>query len=65
MNEDQRLKFIDAARANYADPSNDDIEVDDNAQISESGEGGDAGVWVQAWVWVRYEDVGDLEGVSQ
>ncbi len=65
MNEDQRLKFIDAARANYAYPSDNNIEVDDNADVSESGEGGDAGVWVQAWVWVRYEDVGELEEVSQ
>lgn len=40
------------ARANYAKPSNDDIEIDDNAQVSEAPEG----VWVQAWVYIPNED---------
>lgn len=36
------------ARAVYASPSNDDIEIDEGAVLSP----GDSGTWVQAWVWV-------------
>jgi hypothetical protein len=36
---------IDEAREMYSD---DDIEIDDDALVSE----GDGGAWVQAWVWV-------------
>ena len=32
---------------------NDDVEIDDNASTSY----GDEGVWVQAWVWVRNDDI--------
>jgi hypothetical protein len=41
-------ELIERARARYAMPSDDDIEVDDDARISE----GEGGTWVQAWVWV-------------
>jgi hypothetical protein len=41
--------YIEQAREKYANPSNDDVEVDDDAVISH---GNDDGVWVQAWVWV-------------
>lgn len=41
-------ELIERARARYAVPSDDDIEVDDDARISE----GEGGAWVQAWVWV-------------
>ena len=44
-----------ADRALYAeeierarDQANDDLEIDDNPEVS----AGDDGVWVQAWVWV-------------
>lgn len=38
------------ARALYG---SDDIEIDEDAEISETGEGThDAGTWVQAWVFV-------------
>ena len=30
------------------DQANDDLEIDDNPEVS----AGDGGVWVQAWVWV-------------
>lgn len=48
-----RQKFIEAARSEY---QNDDIEIDDNAQLSEVNDGA-AGAWVQAWVWVSDEEV--------
>lgn len=39
------------ARAEYADPSDNGIEIDDDAQTSRT----DDGVWVQAWVWLQDE----------
>lgn len=43
---------IERARELYAVGSDNNIEVDGDAIVSE----GDGGVWVQAWVWVPYED---------
>jgi len=43
---------IDRARRLYAYGSDDNIEIDDNATISE---GDDPGVWVSAWVWLPDE----------
>lgn len=42
----------DAARSNYADPSDNDIEVDDEPTLNIA----DDGVWVSAWVWVPIEN---------
>ena len=39
---------ITAARSNYAEPSDGDIEIDDEPMLSVA----DEGVWVSAWVWV-------------
>jgi len=58
MSEFRRLtkrEAIAKARQLYADRSNDDVEVDDNAKLSRSTEGD--GTWVQVWVWVRYPEV--------
>lgn len=41
------------AQVNYAQDSDDNIEVDDDATVSE----GDDGVFVQAWVWCSDSDV--------
>lgn len=41
-------EYISAAREQYADPSNNDIEIDDKPRLSKSEDG----VWVQAWVWI-------------
>ena len=38
---------IDYARENY---SNDDVNIDDNAELSDPEDG--TGYWVSAWVWV-------------
>jgi hypothetical protein len=46
---------VERARTRYADPSSDDIEVDDMAPVSPS----DHGVWVQAWVHVRTEELAE------
>src|SRR5579859_4850797 len=40
--------LVDRARAQYAQGSNDDVEVDSHPLISES----EGGTWVAAWVWV-------------
>lgn len=44
-----RAEMICAARQEYAQGSDNDIEVDDDAQLSQA----DDGTWVQAWVWIR------------
>lgn len=44
------------ARALYADGSDDNIEIDDNALTSR----GEGGVWVLAWVWVADKSLDDL-----
>jgi len=49
-----REKFIEAARNEY---QTDDVEIDDDAKLSEVDEGGNAGAWVAAWVWVSDEEV--------
>lgn len=36
-------------------------EVDDRARVSESAEGGDAGRYVQAWVWVADDEAAKEE----
>lgn len=40
--------YRNAARALYSASSDDDIEIDDNAELSAASEG----AWVQAWVRV-------------
>jgi len=42
------------ARAIHA---NDDLEIDDDATVSEA----DNGYWVQAWVWVPQDDEDDSD----
>ena len=42
-----RKDYIEAARKRYV---NDEVEVDDNAKISQGGDG--TGTWVAAWLWV-------------
>ena len=42
---------ICAARSNYEDSSDHDVEIDDKPLLSIA----DEGVWVSAWVWVRTE----------
>jgi hypothetical protein len=39
------------ARQRYAEPSDDDIEIDEERVVLE----GEDGYWVAAWVWVRKE----------
>lgn len=48
---------IQVAREKYADPSNDDIEIDDFPATSI----GDGGIWVAAWVWVRDDDAAPFD----
>lgn len=50
---------IEAAREEYAQGSDDNIEIDDDALVSE----GEGGYWVQAWVWIAEatETVSDEE----
>jgi hypothetical protein len=48
---------IDLARKRYADPSSDDIEVDDTPLISHT----DEGCWISGWLWVADESVAEPE----
>jgi len=45
-----RIDLINQARATFA---NDELEIDDNAQVTDTGDG--TGHWVAAWVYVRKE----------
>ena len=45
--------YVVAARERYANGSDNDIEIDSDAQISE----GNGGAFVQGWVWVPDEDL--------
>jgi len=44
---------LTAARAAYALRSDDNLEIDEEALVSE----GEGGVWVQAWVWMSDEEM--------
>lgn len=44
--------LVETARELYAFGSDDDIEVDDDAALSQS----DEGTWVMMWGWIRNED---------
>ena len=51
MTKEEKEKYIDRARFIYQ--GGDNIEIDDNAPVSESEEG----AYVQAWVWVEKEQI--------
>lgn len=53
-NEAERTALMEAAREKYALRSSDDIEIDDDARVSQ----GDTGAFVQAWVHVTNEEAG-------
>lgn len=46
-------EIIQKASDIYAIPSNDDIEIDDDAKLSRA----DNGTWVTAWVWVPFDKI--------
>jgi len=58
LTEEETKKVVDAARDGYAMDSM--IEVDPGAELSlgEDAHGRVDGCYVQAWVWVRFEDAG-------
>lgn len=45
--------YIEAAQRIYADKSDDDIEIDSDALVSEC----EGGAFVQAWVWVPHDRI--------
>lgn len=58
-----REQVLEAARDLYAVGSNDDVEIDDDAKISmDETDPDDRRFWVQAWVYVREEDLRPVEG---
>ena len=54
-------KVIDAARAGYAMDSMIEVDVDAELSIGENAYGSVEGCYVQAWVWVNFEDAGITE----
>ena len=48
------LEYIAVAREKHAEPSGNEIEIDDDPKVSQS----EWGAWVAAWVWVDCEEVG-------
>lgn len=55
----ERQTYIGAAKDEYQDEGR--IEIDDNAIISKSEDGG---AYVMAWVWVEARDAGAADGVE-
>lgn len=53
----REAKAIAYAREEYADPSDNDIEIDDNPLTCDAGNG----VWINAWVWVPNDAIGRRE----
>lgn len=67
----KRKAVYEAAKALHADPSDDNIEMDDVELYLAGGEVGlgdplvgrfsepddDSGCWIQAWVWVSAADI--------
>lgn len=60
INQAENVPYIEAARRLYARNSNDDIEVDDTAIVSE----GDGGSFVSGWLYVRDEELPGSEDDS-
>jgi len=56
-NPSNRLTLIERAREEYCLGSNDNIEVDDDAQLSPGPESN--GCWVQGWLWLYNEENAD------
>lgn len=58
LTEQETFKLIESARSGYVMDSM--IEVDDKAELSlgEDAHGRVDGCYVQAWVWVNFEDAG-------
>lgn len=54
LSEEQAEAIRSYAREVYADPSDNDVEVDDGAPVSTAGH---SGYWVQAWVFVYAESL--------
>lgn len=54
MKDTDKDTLIKVARKLYADGSDDNIEIDDNAETCEPGDP-EIGTWVQAWVFVPKE----------
>lgn len=55
MTSDSREQLLEAARAEYCLGSDDNIEIDPDAKLSV----GEDGIWVQAWVFMRNEELPD------
>jgi len=51
---------IKYARKQYAEGSDDNIEIDFSPKISPTEGDSLGGVWVQAWVWVSDEDINEI-----
>jgi hypothetical protein len=57
-----RQRVLDTARDLYVSGANDDVEIDDDAKISmDDTDPDDRRFWVQAWVYVREEDLAPVE----
>jgi hypothetical protein len=58
---DKIRSAIDIARKQYAIPSNDDIEIDDNPKTCAS----DHGIWVAAWVHVHQYEIDEAHEADE
>ena len=54
-------KIVAYARETYAAPSDNDLEIDGNPNLSR----GDCGTWVAAWVWVPDHEVNIVDEAEE
>ena len=58
LTEEETTKVINLARAGYAMDSMIEVDPDAELSIGENAHGSVDGCYVQAWVWVSFEDAG-------
>lgn len=58
LTEEETTKVINLARRGYAMDSMIEVDPDAELSIGENAHGSVDGCYVQAWVWVNFEDAG-------
>jgi hypothetical protein len=54
--------IVEAARGNYAEPSDNDLEIYDQPDVAGAGDGG---FWVRAYVYIRRHEAEELRDLAK